>query len=96
VLLKKAHQVGEGDLGGVGAPAEHGFAVKGPPDGHAVEPAGELAVDPGFDAVGVAEFVHADVGGLDGGVIQVPPPGSRGSAQARMTAAKSWSRRTSK
>ena len=59
--------MGEGDLGSVGAPAEHGFTVKGPPDGHAVEPAGEFAVDPGFHAVGVAELVHSNVGGLDGG-----------------------------
>ena len=29
--------------------------------------AGELAVDPGLNAVGVAELVHSNVGGLDGG-----------------------------
>ena len=50
----------------------------------------------GFDAVGIAEFVQAPVGGLHLGWIQVPPPGSRGAAQAPMTERKSVSKRTSK
>ena len=52
---------GERDLRGVGAAGEHRFAEEHPAERDAVEAAGELAVDPGLDAVHVAGVVPGDV-----------------------------------
>ena len=47
----RCRTVGQGDLGGVGAAGEHGFAVEHAPQADPVQAAGQFAVDPGFDAV---------------------------------------------
>jgi hypothetical protein len=66
-------QVGQGDLGGIAGAMEHRFAREEPSHGDAVNPAHELVVEPGLDAVGVAEPMQARVGvehvGGDPGVL---------------------------
>ena len=58
-LMDQGH---EGGLGSVGHEVEHGFAEKDPAKGHAVEPTHQFAALPGFDAVGVSQFVEGMVG----------------------------------
>ena len=48
----------ERDLAGVGLPREHALAEEGAAERDAVEPADQLAVAPGLDAVGVAADVQ--------------------------------------
>src|SRR5574337_1043352 len=60
--FQMASQVGQGDLGAVVHPTEHGFAEEGPPHCHAIEPTHQPALIPAFDTVSVAQFVHAGVG----------------------------------
>ncbi|MCY1516384.1 hypothetical protein D9M68_510110 [compost metagenome] len=55
-------QAGQRDLRGVRTAREHRFAEYGPAQRHAVEPARQLAVDPGFDAVGVPGAVQLRIG----------------------------------
>ena len=54
-------QSGQGDLGGIAAQREHGFAKDRMPDRHHVEPARELPIDPGFHAVRVAAAVQVEL-----------------------------------
>lgn len=51
----------EADAGSLGHGMEHGFAVKDPPYGNAVEASCQLSVKPGFHGVGKAEAEHAVV-----------------------------------
>ena len=54
----EADQRGQRDLRGVGAAREHRLAENSAADRHAVQAAGQLAVDPGLDAVRVAGAVQ--------------------------------------
>ena len=84
------------DLGSVGRAGEHRFPEEHPSERDAVEPARQLAVDPGLDRVCVPGAVKAPrTPPIICGVIQVPSWPSRGAAQARMTAPKAVSARTS-
>ena len=62
-------EVGKGDLGGVGHPAEHAFAEIGAAQRHAVEAADQIAANvsaaPHLDRMGVAVAVEDRVGLLD-------------------------------
>src|SRR5262245_33395515 len=56
------HQVHEGNLRGVGFAAEHRFTKEHAPKRHAVEPADQLAVAPGFDTLCVPQGVQLLIG----------------------------------
>ena len=58
------HEVDERDFAGVALAVEHALAEERGAEADAVEAAGELAVAPGLDAVGVAEVVEADDTGV--------------------------------
>ena len=58
-------QVHQADLRGVALARKHAFAEEGAAERHAVEPAGEPAVAPGFDRVAVAAPVELDIGFAD-------------------------------
>ncbi|CPM56167.1 Uncharacterised protein [Bordetella pertussis] len=66
VAAQESHQVRQGDLGGVGGAREHRFAIEHVPQADAVQAAGQLAVDPGFDAVHESRRMPAAIGLLDG------------------------------
>ena len=51
MLAAEPHQRGQRDLRRVRPVGEHLFAKNRLPDGHAIQPAGQFAVDPGLDAV---------------------------------------------
>src|SRR2546430_2453212 len=51
----------EGDFAGVAHAVEHAFAEERGAEAYAVESAGQLIVMPGFDTVGEAHVVKADV-----------------------------------
>jgi hypothetical protein len=63
--LQPRDQPGERDLRGVAAAREHAFAEEGAAERDAVEAAGELAVLPAFDRMGVAEPVKLGEALLD-------------------------------
>lgn len=53
-LAETGYEGGEGDLGHVADAVEFGFGEEGTAEVDAVSAAGELAIDPDFDRVGVA------------------------------------------
>src|SRR3546814_525073 len=59
------HELGEGDLAGIGRPAEHRLAEEGPAQRHAIEPADQGAVAPALDGVGEAHVEELVVELLD-------------------------------
>jgi hypothetical protein len=61
-------QPGQGDLRRVGAHAEHGFAEKCAAQSHSIQSAGERAVFPAFDRMGLARRVKANRRPLDIGI----------------------------
>ena len=65
LVAAQAHQRRQRDLGGVAGMGEHGFAKHRAAQCHAVQAAHQLAVDPGFHAVGLALAVQRGVGRHD-------------------------------
>lgn len=61
-------EVRERDLRGIARAADHRFAEKGAAERHAVEPARELAIQPAFDAVRMAELEQTVVARPDYGI----------------------------
>ena len=57
-------QVGEGDLGCVRTPGEHGLSEEHASEGYPVKPADEIAVAPRFHGVGEPQFRELQVGAL--------------------------------
>lgn len=72
-LVESLDQGGERDFAGVALVVEHAFAEECAAETYAIEAAGELVVLPGFDAVGMTQFMQADEGGdeffVDPGVL---------------------------
>ena len=54
LLSAQTHQRGQRNLGSIGLVREHGFAKHCPAYSHAIQPAHQMAIDPGFHAVGMA------------------------------------------
>ena len=52
------HQMHQGDLGGVGTPAEHALAKERAAERNAVKAADQFATGPGLDAMGMAAAVQ--------------------------------------
>ena len=71
---QQLHQADQGHLGRVGLPVKHRLAGEQASDGHAVQPAGQVAVRiPGLHAVHPAQLVQLPVGGGDAAVDPRPP-----------------------
>lgn len=60
--MQLSGQPGQGHLGSIRFPAEHGLAEEGAADGDAVEPADQTTVPVDFDRVGEAAFMQGRVG----------------------------------
>ncbi len=67
MVAAQRHQARQGDLGGVAAPAEHGFAEHHGADVDHVQAANQFAVDPRFHRMGHAGAVQAHIGLHHGG-----------------------------
>jgi len=64
-VAKPRHQVRQGNLGGVPGAREHALAEKGTAQSNAVQPANQLTVLPGFDAVRVSHCEQFNDGVFD-------------------------------
>ena len=68
------NQGDEGGLGGIGDPAEHGFAEEYPAQRDAVETAGQTVLPPDFHGMGQTHFMETDIGRLHPGGDPSPFP----------------------
>lgn len=62
MVTTKTNKRRKRNFGGIGRAAEHGFTKHGFAHRNAVQPAGELAIDPGLYAVGKAGPVQVAIG----------------------------------
>src|SRR6185369_741553 len=76
-LAQPRDQMHQGDLAGIGRGREHALAEEGAAQRNAVEPADQLAVVPGLDAVDMAHAEELAAEIEDGLVDPGPPPAGR-------------------